>query len=183
MNNTKTKSQKSSKVEATQEAVQGRTREVFETFVNAQTQLMTNFVEAAKKVQKTVEGTDAAQKANELYKDWSEKQKSIVDSMVDTAKGQLKLDDAPDFLKEWVESQEKFAKNVYEYMRSSSDKVANTDFIELYKVNMNKVYDNFESMYNHMTEQFGKPFSEMKFIPEDAVKKMVEMWKPIYSLN
>ena len=103
--------------------------------------------------------------------------------MVETAKGQLKMDDAPDFLKDWVKSQEKFAKNVSEYMRSSSDKVANTDIIELYKVNMNKVYDNFESMYNHMTEQFGKPFSEMKFIPEDAVKKMVEMWKPIYSLN
>ena len=183
MNNTKTKSTKASAAEATQEAVQTRTREVFETFVNAQTQLMTNFVEAAKKVQKTVEGTDAVQKANELYKDWSEKQKSIVDSMVETAKGQLNMDSAPDFLTEWINSQEKFAKNVYEYMRSSSEKVSNTDFIELYKVNMSKVYDNFESMYNHMTAQFGKPFSEMKFIPEDAVKKMVEMWKPIYSLN
>ena len=183
MNNTKTKSTKASAAEATQEAVQTRTREVFETFVNAQTQLMTNFVEAAKKVQKTVEGTDAVQKANELYKDWSEKQKSIVDSMVETAKGQLNMDSAPDFLTEWINSQEKFAKNVYEYMRSSSEKVSNTDFIELYKVNMSKVYDNFESMSNHMTAQFGKPFSEMKFIPEDAVKKMVEMWKPIYSLN
>ena len=172
------------------------TKNFFDAWVNTQTQLVDSIVDTSKKIQESFSQKDAkGAQANEVYNNWFSQQKEAMDHMLSEIKGRVG-DITPEFMQEWVSTQQKFTENWMNMVKETSQNFTGGNSSENYVGNVKKVYEQWNTIYNQLTTQLGKPFSQANYMPGDFTKdtfggfidssrayiKMFEIWQPIYKM-
>lgn len=173
------------------------TKNFFDAWVNTQTQLVDSIVDTSKKIQESFNSKESSngKSTNELYTNWFNQQKDAMDSMLSEIKNKVG-DVTPEFLQEWVSTQQKFTENWMNVVKEATENFGSTGANENHLGSIKKVYEQWNSIYNQLTSQFGKPFSQSNYMPGDFTKdtfgglidssrayiKMFEIWQPIHKM-
>ena len=172
------------------------TKNFFDAWVNTQTQLVDSIVDTSKKIQESFSQKEGnAAQANEVYNNWFSQQKEAMDQMLSEIKNRVG-DITPEFMQEWVTTQQKFTENWMNIVKETSENYTSGNSADKYMSNMKKVYDQWNNIYGQLTTQLGKPFSQASYVPGDFTKdtfggfidstrayiKMFEIWQPIYKM-
>ncbi|WP_299454953.1 poly(R)-hydroxyalkanoic acid synthase subunit PhaE [uncultured Microscilla sp.] len=172
------------------------TKNFFDAWVNTQTQLVDSIVDTSKKIQESFNKQDGgSQQASDVYSNWFHQQKDAMDTMLAEIKNKVG-DVTPEFLQEWVSTQQKFTENWMTVVKEATENFSNENAGDKHLGNIKKVYEQWNSIYNQLTSQFGKPFSQSSYVPGDFTKdtfggfvdssrayiKMFEIWQPIHKM-
>lgn len=172
------------------------TKNFFDAWVNTQTQLVDRMVDTSKKFQESFNKQEkGGNAAGDAYSNWFNQQKSAMDSMLSEIKNKVG-DVTPEFLQEWVSTQQKFTENWMNVVKEASKNYNGAASGEDNLGGIKKVYEQWNNIYNQLTTQFGKPFSQANYVPGDFTKdtfggfidstrayiKMFEIWQPIHKM-
>ena len=181
---------------------------LFDTWMDVQNKMTKNMVEMNEKLQKTMIGGEMMEKGSELYKEWLEKQKGLLNNLMNqttngstAANGQTTTNGNPsanpaDFFQNWLNMQNEGMQKWMETSRTLTENMmkGQTGAFNPWD-NTQNLQDNWMNGFNTMFSGMNKAMTEMpKFMNpntakeafEDLVKgtqtyaKMYEMWQPFF---
>src|SRR5687767_11847610 len=93
---------------------------VLDTLVENQTQFINNWMESAKKMQSAFTSGNISSEGQALYKEYFDKQMSILNNMQKSAVGMLGTNEGKpqEFFKEWFNQQAAYAKQMADFTQS-----------------------------------------------------------------
>ncbi|HSI90360.1 MAG TPA: poly(R)-hydroxyalkanoic acid synthase subunit PhaE [Adhaeribacter sp.] len=177
---------------------------IFDTWMEAQNKMTKNMVEMNEKLQKTMTGGEMMEKGSELYKEWLEKQKGLLNNLMGqeatTANGETsetngKTLNPADFYKNWMNVQNEASEKMLEMNRAFYDNLmkAQTGATAAWG-NPQSLQDNWMNGFNTVFSGMNKAMTDMpKFMNPNTAKdafenmmkstqtyaKMYEMWQPL----
>jgi len=153
---------------------------LIDVLVETQTKVVENLLETSKKVQETFGSPDAFEKSQDLYKEWFDKQKSIMEtltsSLQESMDSEMEKIPMPDFMKDMMDSQRKFMSSLMDNVKEMSANYSSEKMLDSYHEQTNKMFASWKESYDQMVDQMGKPFSDMKYNPADFAKEMHEQF-------
>ncbi|MDX5347888.1 MAG: hypothetical protein LPK19_11635 [Hymenobacteraceae bacterium] len=180
------------------------TKNIFDTWMDAQSQMTKNWVEMNEKLQKNMLGGEMMEKGSELYKEWLENQKNVINNLMgqqETAtpvEGNTTAADktfGADFFRNWLKMQNDAVLNWMDTTRSFYEKALKAQ----YDTNNNPWANTANMQQNWMNSMFGnmsKAMTEMpKFLNPATVREayenilkssemytnMYQMWQPFFN--
>jgi hypothetical protein len=182
------------------------TNTFFDTWMDAQSKMTKNWVETNEKLQKTALGGEVLEKGSELYKEWLEKQKSLLNNLMsqapaattegennETAGNTTNNPFGADFFQNLLKSQNETAQRFMDSSRTYFDNFLKGQFKAANPwSNMNQ-QPNYMGNMSSMFENMNKAFAEMpKYMNPATAKdafnsmlkstelytKMYDMWQP-----
>ncbi len=162
------------------------TTNVIETYFNLQNQFVENFIETSKKVRENFGQANAIEKSVEVYNEWFNKQQTLAEGMLAKVKEQANFEAMPSIVKEVVETQEQFGKSWLELVKTVSTSKSTKEVADIYTANLKKMQDSWTELYAEVTKSISQPSTFKVPTVEDVktnFKKMIDMMKPVTSLN
>jgi BMFP domain-containing protein YqiC len=179
------------------------TNTFFDTWMDAQTKMTKNWVETNEKLQKTALGGEMLEKGSELYKEWLEKQKSLLNNLMGqqpaaTAEGETATETSENpfganFFQNWLKTQNETSQKFMDSSRTYFDNFFKGQFQAANPWTNVNPQQNWMGSFNSMFDGMNKAFAELpKFMnpatSKDAFNSMLkstelytklyDMWQP-----
>lgn len=148
------------------------TKNILDTVVEIQSQVVENLMDTTKKVQETFSKGISLEKSTELFKDWFEKQQALVEKVTSSAKDQLNFDFAPTFLKDMMDTQSKFNQGLLNSLKEVTKNYTTEKALDTYQEQTGKLYDTWKDAHEKLMTRLGKPFSDLQYNPADYAKEL-----------
>ncbi len=148
------------------------TKNILDTVVEIQSQVVENLMDTTKKVQETFSKGISLEKSTELFKDWFEKQQALVEKVTSSAKDQLNFDFAPTFLKDMMDTQSKFNQGLLNSLKEVTKNYTTEKALDTYQEQTEKLYDTWKDAHEKLMTRLGKPFSDLQYNPADYAKEL-----------
>jgi len=168
---------------------------LFDTWMDAQTKMTKNWAELTEKMQKNMPGGQMLEKGSELYTEWLENQKNVLNNLMgqpaatssETTQTNNTIPGA-DFFQNWFKMQNDAALRMMDASRTMYESFAKTQ-------NLNDLQQNWMNSGSNIFGNMNKAFGEMpKFMNLNTAKeafenmlkssemynKMYEMWQPFF---
>ena len=171
------------------------TKNFFDAWMNTQTKFVDNLVDTSKQISSSLKQGDVIEKSAELYHTWFTNQKELRDDMLDSLQNSTD-GKSSEFLKNWMESQMELGKKWMDLLHYATGKEhANGEWSSQIE-HIQKLYNDWNAIYNQLFNQFGKPLTDLDYTPGNLTKhtfagfidntrtymKMFELWQPIYKM-
>lgn len=171
------------------------TKNFFDAWMNTQTKFVDNLVDTSKKISNSLQQGDVIGKSVELYQTWFNNQKGLREDMMHSMQNNPD-NKAPEFLKNWMESQMELGKKWMDLLHYAAGKESGNQDWSAQIENMQYLYNDWNAIYNQIFHQFGKPINGLDYTPGNLNKhtfagfidntrtymKMFELWQPIYKM-
>jgi hypothetical protein len=181
------------------------TKNLMEAWVDSQSKLINNWIEASKKLQESLQKGDVMEKGPEIYKDLFGKQREImekVSGMTTNDKSQSIPTSSPDWMKEMMTLQNQALKGWIDMFQQAGHPASmSANPMEMMMGEARKMYDTWNNLYEKMYAQLSKPWGDFK-LPGSAnmgmdtvteayqnmlnasrtYMQMFELWKPLYKM-
>ncbi len=172
------------------------TKNFFDAWMNTQSKFVDNLMDTSKKIQESLNQGEVIERSVDLYNEWFENQKDLADTILTTLNNQNDREKASDFFKNWIESQMELGKKWMTFLNYAAGKESNDKSLESYANHMQKLYTDWNGVYNHLITQYSQPMNGLdimkgnfnangitQFIDNTRTyMKMFEMWQPIYKM-
>src|SRR5688572_22736418 len=148
---------------------------LFDTWMDAQTKMTKNLTELTEKMQKNMPGGEMLEKGSELYKEWLENQKNLLNNLMgqpaatssETNQTNNTIPGA-DFFQNWFKMQNDAALRMMDASRTMYETFAKTQ-------NMNDLQQNWMNSNGNIFGNMNKAFSEMpEFMNPNTAKEAFE---------
>ncbi len=147
-------------------------KQILEALTNAQSKSVENLMETSQKMRDLVGKSDAMEHAKTAYQTWFEKQEAITNDMAKALKNQVITDQTPTFIKDWIETQEKFSDKWMSAFKDMAANLSGEKMLDFYKENANEMFSVWKTAYDRFAGMFTTSFGVKNYDPSTQVKEM-----------
>jgi hypothetical protein len=147
-------------------------KQILEALVHAQSKSVENLTETSQKMREVIGKPDAVDTAKTLYQKWFEKQEVITNDMAKALKDQVITDQTPSFVKEWIDTQEKFSEKWVTAFKDLSSNFSGEKILDFYKDNAGEMFSVWKTSYDRFAGMFTTSFGVKNYDPSTQVKEM-----------
>jgi len=142
--------------------------------MQAQSQMMENFISTGKKLPDLFGQPDMLNKTGALYQEWFEKQKEILQGVFPQAAfpNVEQLGAMPEFFKPMMDAMSKLSGNMLETMRVMTENFSNKAGIDTYQQQSEQVFANLKKVYDESMSKVNSPIGKMGYNPVDFAKEI-----------
>jgi hypothetical protein len=172
---------------------------VLDTLVETQTQFINNWMDSAKRMQSAFTSGNIVTEGQALYKEYFDKQMSILNNMQQSTAGMFSANDnnPQEFFKNWFNQQAGYAKQMADFTQSlqnsfanfgkpaqdylSNFNASNSAFTNIYNSWLNTLNASYDSLSRNMTGSFNKDIFSNFMQGNQVYAKMQEFFQPMAS--
>lgn len=142
--------------------------------MQAQSQMMENFISTGKKLPELFGQPDMLNKTGVLYQEWFEKQKEILQGVFPQAAfpNAEQLGAMPEFFKPIMDAMSKLSGNMLETMRGMTENFSNKAGLDTYQQQSEQVFANLKKVYDESMSKVNSPMANMGYNPVDFAKEI-----------
>ncbi|MCW3076595.1 MAG: hypothetical protein JWO32_1204 [Bacteroidetes bacterium] len=170
---------------------------IIDGIVETQTQFVSNWMDSAKKMQSAFSNGNVAHEGQTIYKEWLDKQMSILTSMKDSSSNLFNSgeNNPQEFFKNWFNQQASYAKQMTDFNQSiynsysnfgkpASDYMSNfgqmnSSYTNIYNSWMNTLNSSYDTMTKNMSGTFNKDIFSNFMQGNQMYAKMQEFFAPM----
>lgn len=171
---------------------------VFDSMLEAQANVLNNWMESAKKMQSSFTSGNAIHEGQNIMKDWFEKQMNILNGMQQNSQnafGNNNTYNTQEFFKNWLNSQMGYTKQMADFNQSifnsftnfgkpandyiSNFMSANNAWTNIYNSFMHTLNVSYDNMYKNMNGNFNKDIFKNFVHGNQVYTKMIEFFQPM----
>jgi hypothetical protein len=171
---------------------------VIDSIVETQTNFINNWMDSAKKMQSAFSNGNAAHEGQSIYKEWLEKQTTILNSIKDSSANAFNTaneNNPQEFFKNWFNQQSGYAKQMADFNQSIYNSYANfgkpaqdymsnfgqsnTAFTNIYNSWLNTLNSSYDSLSKNMNGSFNKDVFTNFVQGNQIYSKMQEFFQPM----
>ena len=145
---------------------------ILDALVQAQSKSVENLKATSLKIKDLMGDAKALEKSVEVYKEWYKTQETITKEMGNAVKGQVINDKTPDFIKQWIETQEKFSQSWMDAFTDLTKNLTGEKMLDTYKENFDKMFGIWKKGYDQFTGMFTTTFGLKNYDLSSQAKEM-----------